>query len=103
MNAVLGACLAFALAFSGSAAQLHALSHAQRDLQVASHDHIPPSPLQHESDRCLVFHAFDGMATEVRSPANPDSVPHEDPPKVAVLGGETPAAWFYSRAPPVCS
>jgi hypothetical protein len=92
--------LAFVLAFSGSAAQLHSLAHAQADL-AAAQDHRAPAPLKHSTDQCLVVHAFDGTAAEAGiSPAASDAALQVVSIATA-RGGEVPAAAFQSRAPPL--
>jgi len=97
---------AFALAFSGSTAQLHALSHAQSDLAAAgghATGQKAPAPLKHSTDQCLVVHALDGTA------AGTGTFPvAEDPSHLVVSvadgrSGESPAAAFQSRAPPFLS
>ncbi len=95
--------LAFALAFSGSAAQLHSLAHAQADLSAAAQGQKAPSPLKHSTDQCLVVHALDGTAPETGAfLVAEDSARHIDP-AADVRSGESPAAAFQSRAPPLLS
>ncbi len=96
---------AFALAFSGSAAQLHALSHAQFDLAAAGNErgHKVPAPLKHATDQCLVVHALDGTAAEAGAFLLADVPPQHVVPCVAVLGGEARAAAYQSRAPPLAA
>ena len=93
--------LAFALAFSGTAAQLHSLAHAQQDLAAASHDHKAPSPLQHATDQCLVVHALDGTAAEAACAPVAQKISRLVVAPAAVRSGESPAAAFQSRAPPL--
>lgn len=95
--------LAFALAFSGSAAQLHSLAHAQSDLASASgaHGGKAPAPLKHSAEQCLVVHALDGTAPETGAFLVADEVSQHVVPPVAVRSGEAPAAAFRSRAPPL--
>ena len=95
--------LAFALAFSGSAAQLHALGHAQADLVAAgASDPAPmaPAPLKHSSDQCLVVHALDGTAAESRTFLLTADATYPVIPVAYARSGESPAAAFQSRAPP---
>ena len=99
--------LAFALAFAGGAAQLHALSHAQADLADAAGAEASgqkaPAPLKHSTDQCLVVHALDGTAAETGAlPVAIDSS-HRVSQLPAARSGESPAAAFQSRAPPVLS
>lgn len=98
--------LAFALAFSGGAAQLHALSHAQSDLAVAvgeAGNQKAPPPLKHSTDQCLVVHALDGTAAETGSFLVAEATSHLVVPVADVRSGDSPAAAFQSRAPPVLS
>jgi hypothetical protein len=95
--------LAFALAFSGSAAQLHSLGHAQADLASAAKGHKAPSPLKHATDQCLVVHALDGTAAEAASFLAPEDTSHRILQVATVRRGESPAAAFHSRAPPQSS
>jgi hypothetical protein len=92
--------LAFVLAFSASAAQLHSLAHAQSDL-AAAQDHKAPAPLKHSTDQCLVVHALDGTAAETRTPSVTSDATLQVVPLATVRGGESPAAAFQSRAPPL--
>ena len=93
--------LVFALAFSGSAAQLHSLAHAQADLAVAGQGHKAPAPLKHSTDQCLVIHALDGTPVENGAFLVAEDSTHEVVPVTDVRGGEAPAAAFQSRAPPL--
>lgn len=93
--------LAFALVFSGSAAQLHSQAHAQADLASAGHGHKAPSPLKHSSDQCLVVHALDGTAAEAGAFLTTEDLSHQFVPVADVRRGEAPAAAFQSRAPPL--
>ncbi len=95
--------LAFALAFSGSAAQLHSLAHAQQDLTSASGDHDgkAPAPLKHSTEQCLVVHALDGTAVEAGAFLAAEKVSQYVVSRIDVRDGETPALAFQSRAPPL--
>ena len=95
--------LAFALAFSGSAAQLHSLAHAQADLAYALDGQNAPSPLKHNTDQCMVVHALDGTAAESPAPRIAEGASHHVVPATAARGGESPAGAFQSRAPPLSS
>ena len=93
--------LAFVLAFSGSAAQLHSLAHAQSDL-AAAQDHKAPVPLKHSTDQCLVVHALDGTAAETGALFFlPSDAAHPVVAVVIARVGESPAEAFRSRAPPL--
>src|SRR3954468_2092988 len=90
--------VAFALAFSGSAAQLHSLAHAQADLSAAAQGHKAPSPLKHSTDQCLVVHALDGTTTESGGLQQADDAAHRIVATRSVNSGESPTAAFLSRA-----
>ncbi len=92
---------AFALAFSGSAAQLHSLAHAQHDLASASQGSKAPAPLKHSTEQCLVVHAFDGAAVETGAFLAAEKVSQYVVSRIYVRDGETPAPAFQSRAPPL--
>ncbi|MEI6722644.1 MAG: hypothetical protein WCO67_17915 [Betaproteobacteria bacterium] len=95
--------LAFALAFSGSAAQLHSLAHAQQDLAFAagSDGGKAPAPLKHSTEQCLVVHALDGTAVEAGAFLAAEKVSQYVVSRIDVRDGETPALAFQSRAPPL--
>ena len=95
--------VAFALAFSGSAAQLHSLAHAQADLAAAGDGHKAPAPLKHSSDQCLVVHALDGTPPESGAFLVAEDASHQAVPVKDVRNGEAPAVAFHSRAPPQLS
>lgn len=95
--------LAFALAFAGSTAQLHALSHAQSDLAAAGGQAGPKAPPlpKHSTDQCLVVHALDGTAAEAGTSLVSTETLHQAIPVADARSGESPAAAFQSRAPPL--
>ena len=92
---------AFALAFSGSAAQLHALSHAEADLAAAggqAGSQNAPAPLKHATDQCLEVHALDGTAAETGAFRVAEGTLHQVAPAEYVRSGESPAAAFQLLA-----
>ncbi len=93
--------LAFAIAFSGSAAQLHSLAHAQADLSAAGEGHKSPSTLKHSTDQCLVVHALDGTAAERGGFTAGEGAIQQPLLLEAMRGGELPAAAYRPRAPPL--
>ena len=103
VRAALVVCLALALAFSGSAAQLHSLAHAQHDLASASgaQGGKAPAPLNHSTEQCLVVHALDGTEAAYASPLEPDQFVTPAVLPTSAPRGESPALAFRSRAPPV--
>lgn len=102
-SALLQLLLAFVLAWAGSAAQLHALSHAQHDLIAAASGDKAPSPLKHSTDQCLVVHALDGTAVGAATLFAAETFSQH----VALFPGERHGRAshlaFRSRAPPVLS
>jgi hypothetical protein len=93
--------LAFALAFAGSSAQLHALAHAQSDLVAAGQDHKAPAPLKHATDQCLVIHALDGTAAEPDPVHTAEVSTQTVAARIEIRASESPAAAYWSRAPPL--
>jgi hypothetical protein len=95
--------LAAALVFTQQAAQLHALSHVQRDLAAAERGGKCVPPISHPAEQCIAYHAVDsalaGLAIAI------------DPPRIALpalAAVELPLLFpprieFDSRAPPVLS
>lgn len=95
--------LAFALAWSGSAAQLHSLAHAQYELAVAGHTDKGPAPFKHASDQCLLVHALDGTAVGAGTLFAADTHSQYVISLPAQRSGSAPRLAFRSRAPPVLS
>ena len=94
------ALLALFLLFSQQAAQLHALSHANRDLAAALDGEKKAPPLGHATEHCLAFHAVDSVL-----PGVGQSPPLRCKPRLAVLRFALPLPFaprivFDSRAPP---
>ena len=102
---ILNLLFAFALAWSGSAAQFHSFAHAQYDLATASQGASQgkgkaPAPLKHSTEQCLVVHALDGTAAQAGGLLASESISQVVVSPVTEPGGESPAAAFQSRAPP---
>lgn len=97
--------LVLVLAWSGSTAQLHALSHAQHDLAAAAaaSGEKAPSPLKHSTDQCLIAHALEGAASEPGTPPEFRQLSQSFVSLPAERRGAAPALAFRSRAPPVLS
>jgi len=95
--------LAAALVFTQQAAQLHALSHVQRDLAKADRGGKCVPPISHPAEQCIAYHAVDSTL--------PNLAPAIDPPQVALPVFAAvmlpllfpPRIEFDSRAPPVLS
>lgn len=95
--------LALVLAWSGGAAQLHALSHAQHDLASAASEDKAPSPLKHSTDRCLIVHALDGTAAVAGALLSFESCSQIVASAPVERSGANPVLAFRSRAPPILS
>ncbi len=95
--------LAFVLAWSGGAAQLHALSHAQQDLIAATSGDKAPSPLKHSTEQCLVVHALDGTSVGTATLFAPETFSQNVVPSPGERPGRASRLAFRSRAPPILS
>jgi hypothetical protein len=95
--------LAAALVFAQQAAQLHALSHVQRDLALAERGGKCIPPVGHPAEQCIAYHAvgsaLPGLALVVAPPR--ETLPAVAP--VALPVPFSPRIEFDSRAPPVLS
>ena len=95
--------LALALLFSQQAAQLHALSHLERNLALVLGGEKSAPPVGHPAEHCLAFHAIDSVLPGVAQPviarcaAPPHLASFSLPPPFA------PRIMFDSRAPPSLS
>ena len=95
--------VAVALVFAQQAAQLHALSHVQRDLAKAERNGKCVPPISHPAEQCIANHAVDSTL--------PSLAPAIEPPQVALPAFAAvtlpllfpPRIEFDSRAPPVLS
>jgi hypothetical protein len=95
--------LAAAVVFAQQAAQLHALSHVQRDLAKAERGGKCVPPVSHPAEQCIAYHAVDSalpaLALAIDSPriALPAVAPVTLPLPLS------PRIEFDPRAPPVLS
>jgi hypothetical protein len=95
--------VAFALVFAQQAAQLHALSHVQRDLAAAERGGKCVPPISHPAEQCIAYHAVDSalpglaIAVDLSRIALPVVAPIDLPLPFS------PRIEFDSRAPPVVS
>jgi hypothetical protein len=95
--------LAAAVVFAQQAAQLHALSHVQRDLAKAERGGKCVPPVSHPAEQCIAYHAVDSalpaLALAIDSPriALPAVAP------VTLPLPFSPRIEFDPRAPPVLS
>ena len=95
--------VAVALVFAQQAAQLHALSHVQRDLAKAERNGKCVPPISHPAEQCIAYHAVDSTL--------PGLAPAIDLPQVALPAFRVfvlplpfpPRIEFDSRAPPALS
>ena len=95
--------VAAALVLAQQAAQLHALSHLQRDLATAERTGKCVPPVSHPAELCIAYHAVDSTL--------PSLAPALDPPQVALPAFAVavlpslypPRIEFDSRAPPFLS
>ncbi len=102
-SAFLQLLLAFVLAWSGGAAQLHALSHAQHDLIAAASGDKAPSPLKHSTEQCLVVHALDGTSVGAATLFAAETLSQNVVPFPGERHGRASRLAFRSRAPPILS
>lgn len=95
--------VAAALVFAQQAAQLHALSHVQRDLAKAELSGKCVPPVSHPAEQCIAYHAVDSALPALALAVDP---PRIDLPAVAPVALPLPLSpriGFDSRAPPVLS
>jgi len=95
--------LAAALVFAQQAAQLHALSHVQRDLAKAELGGKCVPPVSHPAEQCIAYHAVDSALPGLALAIDP---PRIDLPAVAPVALPLPLSpriQFDSRAPPFLS
>ncbi|HTQ73935.1 MAG TPA: hypothetical protein VMI74_06580 [Burkholderiales bacterium] len=95
--------VAFALVFTQQAAQLHALSHVQRDLAMAACGGKCNPPASHPAEQCIAYHAVDSALPSL---AQAIDLPQVALPAIAVAVLPPlfpPRIEFDSRAPPVLS
>ena len=104
MRHLLSLILAAVLIAGQWAEQVHALSHAEYDLAVATHFKTggdAPAPLDHSRDRCVTFHGLDCAvdAPPLASLESQAAVATVAIPRLLLRPAEHPA--YSSRAPPV--
>jgi hypothetical protein len=95
--------VAVALVCAQQAAQLHALSHVQRDLAKAERSGKCVPPISHPAEQCIAYHAVDSTL--------PSLAPAIGTPQVGLPAFAAvilpllfpPRIEFDSRAPPVLS
>lgn len=95
--------IAAALVVAQQAAQLHALSHTQRDLGMAERGGKCIPPVSHPAELCIAYHAVDSALPALALAIEP---PRIALPAVAPVGLPlpfSPRIEFDSRAPPLLS
>ena len=95
--------IAAALVFTQQAAQLHALSHLQRDLVKAERGGKCVPPLGHPAEQCIAYHAVDSTLPSLAPAIH---LPQVELPAFAIVVPPLPfppRIEFDSRAPPVLS
>jgi len=95
--------LAAALVFTQQAAQLHALSHVQRDLAKAERGGKCVPPVSHPAEQCIAYHAVDSALPALALAIDPPYVALPAVAPVALPLPFSPRIAFDSRAPPVFS
>jgi hypothetical protein len=103
MNRAVQIIFALALLLSQYAAQMHSMSHLQRELAVAQHGERNAPPLGHSIEKCIAHHAVHSGITG-SDPALASSC-IADPPTAhfVVTLPFPPRIVFDSRAPPALS
>jgi hypothetical protein len=95
--------VAAALVFAQQAAQLHALSHLQRDLAAAERGGKCVPPISHPAEQCIAYHAVDSALPGLALAIDPPRVALPAIVAVALPLPFLPRIEFDSRAPPVLS
>jgi hypothetical protein len=95
--------VAAALVFAQQAAQLHALSHLQRDLAAAERGGKCVPPISHPAEQCIAYHAVDSALPGLALAIDPPRVALPAIAPVALPLPFLPRIEFDSRAPPVLS
>jgi hypothetical protein len=95
--------VAAALVFAQQAAQLHALSHLQRDLAAAERGGKCVPPISHPAEQCIAYHAVDSALPGLALAIDPPRVALPAIAAVALPLPFLPRIEFDSRAPPVLS
>ena len=95
--------LAAVLVFAQQAAQLHALSHIQRDLAKAERGGKCVLPVTHPAEQCIAYHAVDSALPVLALAIEPPRIALPAVAPVALPLPFSPRIEFDSRAPPVLS
>ncbi|HUL92937.1 MAG TPA: hypothetical protein VLV56_11360 [Burkholderiales bacterium] len=95
--------VAVALVFAQQAAQLHALSHVQRDLAAAERGGKCVPPISHPAEQCIAYHAVDSALPALALALDPPRLVFPALAPVDLPLPFSPRIEFDSRAPPVLS
>ena len=95
--------LAAALVFAQQAAQLHALSHLKRDLEMAECGGKCVPPISHPAEQCIAYHAVDSALPALALAIEPPRIALPAAAPIALPLPFSPRIEFDSRAPPVLS
>ena len=95
--------VAAALVFAQQAAQLHALSHVQRDLAAAERGGKCVPPVSHPAEQCIAYHAVDSALAGLAIAVDPSRIALPAVAPVDLPLPFSPRIQFDSRAPPVLS
>jgi len=103
MNRALQIIVVLSLLFAQYAGQMHSMSHLRHELAVAEHGEKSAPPLGHAIEKCVAFHAVQGVITGgvavIAAPCV--DMPAEAPFQIALPFH--PRIVFDSRAPPALS
>ena len=95
--------VALALVFAQQAAQLHALSHVQRDLATAERGGKCVPPVSHPAELCIAYHAVDSVLPGLAPTQEAPRIALPTVARVALPLPSSPRIEFDSRAPPTLS
>jgi hypothetical protein len=95
--------IAAALVFAQQAAQLHALSHTQRDVAMAERGGKCVPPVSHPAEQCIAYHAVDSAMPALALAIDPPRIALPAVTPVALPLPFSPRIEFDSRAPPLLS
>jgi hypothetical protein len=95
--------IAAALVFAQQSAQLHALSHTQRDLAMAERGGKCVPPVSHPAEQCIAYHAVDSALPALALAIDPPRIALPAVAPVVLPLPFSPRIEFDSRAPPALS
>ena len=95
--------VAASLVFAQQAAQVHALSHVQRDLAAAERGGKCVPPVSHPAELCIAYHAVDSVLPGLARTVEPPRIALPAVAQVTLPLPTSPRIEFDSRAPPLLS